>query len=693
MNKPTGRTRFAAFVFVVLCLAFAAAAAFAGGGSEAEAEPPADSPRGAQVPLAHVVLFSSGVSYYQRDGEVSGDQTVDLYFRTADINDLLKSMVVQDLGGGAVAGVSYSSKDPLDRSLKGLSIDLSESPGLAAILEQTRGEPVEVYAPERIAGVIVGVEERMDRTGHNELFLNLMTDYGLRSARLSALSGLRFTDRRVDGDLREALSMLAASRDRDRKRVSVALTGYGTRKVRIGYLLASPVWKTSYRLVLGEEGAAVKPFLQGWGIVENTTDETWKDVSVTLVSGRPISFVMDLYQPLYVERPQVQLPSYSSLRPQRYEGDLGAELSKAAAPSRQPPAAGRALGAVAEAAAPRPQGEAPLDLTQGVQSVAQTAEAGSFFQYSIDRPVTLARHESAMLPIVSQPIEGSRVSIYNQSVLARHPLLGVKLRNTTGLDLMAGPITVFDGGVYAGDARIDDLGALAERLVSYAVDLKTEVATSEQSSPEDLVGVRIAKGTLVATRLQRRARTYTIKRSGGRPQDLLIEHPVDPNWELVSPESAAERTRDSYRFAVKLGADATTSILTVAEKRMVSQTVVLSTVSDDAIAFYIRAREVSPRVKEALSAVAARKSTLAETVSLRQEEERKQQQISSDQARLRENMARLERDSALYKRYVSQLESQETELAAIRGRIDALRSRELEQRKALDETLRSIDVE
>ncbi len=689
MNRKEGRIRFADFVLLAVCAALAGAPAFAGG--RQEPQPAVEAPPAAQIPLSHVVMFSSGVAYYQRDGEVAGDQTVDFHFRTEDINDLLKSMVVQDLDGGTVSGVRYSSKDPLDKSLKGLSVDLSDSPGLAAILEQTRGERVELFAPERIVGVIVGVEERMDRTGRTELFLNLMTDYGLRSARLSMLSGLRFADPRVDGDLREALSLLAASRDRDRKRVSVALTGYGTRKVRVGYLLASPVWKTSYRLVLGEEGAEGSSLLQGWGIVENTTDETWKDVRVTLVSGRPISFVMDLYQPLYVERPQVQLPSYSAVRPQQYEGDLGAGAAKAAAPSRQPPAAARGMSSMAEAL--RAEEEQPLDLSQGVREIAQAAEAGSFFQYAIDGPVTLPRHESAMLPIVSRPIEAARVSIYNQSVLARHPLLGVKLRNTTGVDLMAGPITVFDGGVYAGDARIDDLGALAERLISFAVDLKTEVATSERGSPEELVGVRIARGTLVATRLLSRARTYTIKRTGGRAQDLLIEHPIDPNWELVSPEAVAERTRDSYRFAVKLGADAATSILTVAERRMVSQTVLLSNVSDDTIAFYMRAGEVSPKVKEALAAVMARKAALAETVAQRQEEERKQQQISSDQARMRENMARLERDSALYKRYVSQLETQETDLGLIRGRIDTLRQKELEQRSALDDTLKSLDVE
>ena len=325
--------------------------------------------------------------------------------------------------------------------------------------------------------------------------------------------------------------------------------------------------------------------------MENTTDDAWKDVHVSLVSGRPISFVMDLYQPLYVQRPVVQPQTYGSLRPQRYQEDLSADRSKASIPrpSLAPMASGApaAPSRMAAEAAPSQDEESGFDMSAGVQAVAQAGEAGSFFQYVIDRPVSLSRHESAMLPIVSQPIQGSRVSIYNQSVLAKHPLLGVRLRNTTGLDLMAGPITVFDGSTYAGDAQIDDLPAGAERLISFAVDLDTEIAASERGVPENLVSVRIVKGTLIATRLQRKERTYTIK-SAGRQKEVLIEHPLDPNWDLESPAAAQERTRDAYRFAVPLAPEkgaAATATLTVAEKRTVSQSVLLSSIPDDTIAF------------------------------------------------------------------------------------------------------------
>src|SRR5207237_2720887 len=104
--------------------------------------------------------------------------------------------------------------------------------------------------------------------------------------------------------------------------VSLVFTGQGKRPVRVGYVVEAPVWKTSYRLALPPAGGEGKPRLQGWAVVENATDEDWNGVRMALVSGRPISFKMDLYQPLYVPRPTVEPELFASLRPPTFEGGI-----------------------------------------------------------------------------------------------------------------------------------------------------------------------------------------------------------------------------------------------------------------------------------------------------------------------------------------------------------------------------------
>src|SRR5438874_10789078 len=103
-----------------------------------------DGPKQAELPLKQVVLFSSGVGYFQREGSVTDDSRIDLTFDVRDINDLLKSMVLRDLDKGHITAVSYDGNAPIERTLKSYAIDLTGNPTLADVLNKARGEKVEV---------------------------------------------------------------------------------------------------------------------------------------------------------------------------------------------------------------------------------------------------------------------------------------------------------------------------------------------------------------------------------------------------------------------------------------------------------------------------------------------------------------------------------------------------------------------
>ncbi len=405
--------------------------------------------------------------------------------------------MLRDLDGGTISSVTYSSRDPITRTLKSFSIDLTSNPTLAGLLTQTRGEAVEVSMTggNRITGSIIGVETRQAQTGPKGdvagEFLTLNTQTGITSLALIDVQGIRFLRKEVQDDLAQALQVLSSSHGIEKKKVVLHFTGTGKRRVRIGYILESPVWKTSYRLVLADKSPHL---LQGWAMVENTSDTDWRSVALTLVSGRPITFIMDLYQPLYLQRPDVQLELYQSLRPQtnqmameEKESAADAALAEEApmpeaapAPAAKSAAAPRALAGSGFAAGP---GGGEFSVSQGVAAAASGAQVGELFQYAIDKPVTLPRQQSAMLPILNQQVTGERYSLYNESTHPKYPLNAVKLKNTSSLHLMQGPITVFDGGTYAGDAQITDLAPGAEQLVTYAMDLDTEVEAAAGRLP------------------------------------------------------------------------------------------------------------------------------------------------------------------------------------------------------------------
>ena len=183
-----------------------------------------------------------------------------------------------------------------------------------------------------------------------------------------------------------------------------------------------------------------------------------------------------------------------------------------------------------------------LNLSDGVAPSATGQNLGELFRYAITNPVSISRQQSAMLPIVNADVKGEKFTIYNPLVDAKHPLNGLRLTNTSGLHLMQGPITVFDDGEYAGDARIEDVVPGATRLISYALDLDTEIAQDSKVQPLDLVSVKIAKGTVFTNHKQRRTVNYTVRNSSDKLRKVLIEYPRDTSWTLIAPKEPAEKT-------------------------------------------------------------------------------------------------------------------------------------------------------
>jgi hypothetical protein len=679
-----------------------------------------DKDKKSDLPIQRVVMFSSGVAFFEHRGEVSGNAQVDLKFNVRDINDLLKSMVLQDDGGGKISTVSYGSKDPITRTLRTFSIDLTSNPTLADLLGQVRGEEIEIDAPTKIKGTIVGVEMRSVPVKENVVevaFLNLLTEEGLRSVSLENVGKIRLVNPKLDAEFRQALLVLAAGKAMDKKAVSLNFLGEGKRPVRVGYIQESPIWKTSYRLVLADEKP---PFLQGWAIVENTTEADWNQVALTLVSGRPISFAMDLYQPLYITRPVVVPELFASLRPRTYDQDLAArdaefaDAAKGESPDRRSNLArrGAAFGGAggggfggggmgggmggAPAAAEgyvrnAPRNDEAMDLQRSVQTAATAGEVGEMFRYDIATPVTIARSSSAMLPIVNESVKGEKVAIYNESQHAKHPLSGLRLKNSTDLHLMQGPITVFDDGAYAGDAQIQDLPPKSERLVAYALDLNTEVAPSPSQQHSHLVSVRLLKGTAIVTHKNSRSRSYTVKNSGKQAKQVLIEYPLDGTWNLVTPKEPAEKTRSLYRFEVQADPGKPVTF-EVEEEHPTSQTIALNSLDDNAMGLYIKAAVVSPAVKEALTEVVKRKALIQQMANQRQELERQVQVVDQEQNRIRGNMAQLGKDSELFRRYEVKFTKQEDEVERLREKITATIAEEQKLRKEFEAFLINLNL-
>lgn len=650
-----------------------------------------------EVPVRKVVLFSSGVGYFEHTGSLQGDGVAELRFRTAQIKDVLKSLIVQDLGGGRVGTVVYPSQDPIERTLGSFQVDLTGNPSLGDLLTQVRGTPVRITTMGRtLSGTLLGVDQQqvvVQGAVASVWILNLLSDGAVRSVRLPDVESLTLADPVLQDELEKALAALAQARNQERKTVRVPFLGTGTRQVRLGYVVEAPVWKTSYRLILPAPGKD-KGLLQGWAIVENQTETDWEGVALTLVSGRPISFIQDLYQPLYLPRPVVQPEVYGGLRPQTYEQgarleelelDASLDIDEGASErQRLTTTFGKAEGMMADMPPP------PFNPAESVFVEAAGAEVGDLFQYVVGN-VALPRQRSAMIPIVNEDVAVERLSIYNASVQPTHPLLGARLHNTTALHLAAGPATVFDASSYTGDARLSDLPPGQYRLLSYALDLDVRVVTEAAPMEEVIQTGRIVDGVLEATRKRTSAQTYTLVNEDGDERTVLIEHPRRSGWTLVEMPEPLESTAALHRFRVTVPAGETVPF-TVREEEVLEESIALINTNESRLSYYVRATRLPEPVKAALREAMKRQAEVARLTREIQQIEQAQAAITQEQARIRENMRTVDASSDYYKRLLTKLEEQEDQIEQNQRSIENLRREQAEREQDLRAYLSRLNV-
>ena len=686
----------------------------------------APTPPDTNLPIAQVALYTSGVGYFERSGTVDGDARESLLFPVDQVNDILKSLVLLDTGGGQIEPVTFAAQDSVTKQLQAFSVDLSDNPDRAALLNRVRGAQVEVRVISggaAVDGTIVGVESQSVElpngggTTTQTQTLTLMTAAGLQAFDLASVSSVQFLDPALDSEIRAALAAVAQGRDASRRAVVLDFTGHGRRNVAVGYVTATPLWQTSYRLVMGDH-----PQIQGWATVQNTGQDDWNNVHLSLVSGRPVSFIQDMYTPIYVPRPIIQSQIAGAPGPQLYGGNLQPDPTGAtgAAP------AGFAETPTVTSAAPSEDAASPVPVARAqtstmfnvtqrdqeekaaagvVQSVATAgAQLGTaLFTYDIQVPVSVPRMQSAMIPFLAAPLQARSVSIYNPDVLPDHPMTGARLVNTTKMHLMGGPVTVFEQGSgassgYVGDAEIEDTESGQTRLLSFAVDLAVDCDEKPIDQAGETTTFSINRGILNYTVKSIVGTVYTFKNNAAESRLIVLERPFSNednsgggSYKLVEPAQATEKTADRYRFDVPLAADASEAF-TVREERTDYQAIGLIDGDTGTFAAFAQEGGLSPAVRDALQEVIRRRRAIAVTQENTDAAKQQIDDIGQGQDRIRKNMAALDKSSPLYKRYASELDTQETQLNTLNAKLGSLNTQLAAQKSGLSSYLDNLNA-
>jgi hypothetical protein len=720
--------------FSKTALLWLALVAVSSGQSSTSPANPGESP--ARLPVTRVILYKNGVGYFEHAGHVRGSQDVNVDFTTAQLNDVLKSLTVLDLGKGRITGVSYNSAAPLEKRLGSLRLPVGENPTTAQFLDALRGARVEIRSGSLAAsGRLLSIEEREVLAGHdapkndgsdqsgNKIGLtqvSLVSDSGeVRIFDLTPSTSVRVTEKDVNEEVGKYLGLVASTRDQDVRRMTISTAGDGERNLLVSYISEVPVWKSTYRIVIPKEG---KPLLQGWAIVDNTVGEDWKDVELSLVAGAPQSFVQDLSQPYYTRRPVVALPENTMLTPQTHEATIQTEIDNGAPP---PIVSGGVVGGVpggvggghgggviggivsnapraidigasstiARATLPRPDSTVVADTLESATTVGETHELGDLFEYKLKDRVTIRKNQSALVPILQSRIDAEKVSVWNPSDTS--VLRALWVNNTSDLTLDGGSFNVLEGDAFAGEGLMDAIKPGEKRIMSYAADLGVLVDAKQKADNQRVTKVIIAHGTMTQSTQERQEHTYTIRNRDTTLRTVVIEHPARPGWKLTDDEKPEESSASFHRFRLTVEPRKTTT-LQVKEYRPILNSYALTNVTDNQIKFFLEQKMINPDVEKALRRIAAQKNDIVALDAVITGRRSQVSSISEDQQRVRENMKALKgsaEEKALVERYVRELNEQEDRVQALRREITEMQQKRDAAQNALNGMIEALQME
>ncbi|MGA2401155.1 MAG: hypothetical protein ABSG91_05535, partial [Syntrophobacteraceae bacterium] len=434
----------------------------------------------------------------------------------------------------------------------------------------------------------------------------------------------------------------------------------------------------------------------------------WNDVQLSLVSGRPISFIEDLYKPIYVSRPVIEPELYSGLRPQNYESGIAAPAAAAAPKKKALGGGGRGGGGRGGGAARRSgagvnmkagsfeedeaaeEAEAPFDLTSSIVSAASSEKLGELFQYTVGN-ISLPRLRSAMFPILTDDVAVERVSIFNAEVMPGNPLRGVVLHNSTDKYIMQGPITVFDGSTYAGDAQVGNLPPGQSRLLSYALDLEVQVDATKNRRESSIQTASIVKGVLNVSRKDTFSQEYVIQNNSDAERTLILEHRIRQGWKLAGPQPF-ETTGTHYRLKQTVPRGKTET-MKVVEENVRGESITILPADVGSLESYSRSGQVPKNVREILGKAVEFKMALTDTERRLAEKRNALEEIDKEQNRIRSNMSTVNSSSQYYTRLLEKLNAQETDIETIQADVRTLDKKLDEQRQELENYLANLSIE
>ncbi|NTF41690.1 DUF4139 domain-containing protein [Rhizobium rhizogenes] len=622
--------------------------------------------------IRSITLSSGGLAQVSRAADINSDGVIRIEVPLDQVDDILKSLVVNG-SAGSVAGMSLAGPQPLQETFKGLPFSLEALSSVPSLLTSMQGAKVAVTSGGKtVEGSILGIEARKaDEKTSTYLLTVIDKDGAVETLALGQDASVRFDDPDTRAKLAKATAAIARGKNDRTRAIDIKVNGVkNSGDIGLTYVVPSPIWKTAYKVVIDGNN---KARLQAWTVLENASGEDWKGIKLTLTSAEPVTLKQGLHQLYWRERQEVPVNTASNNVPDPDSGDLSNRRRLASSAAAPAPAgamhydAKRMADAQAYATDELARPAEPMQVATGNPTAATESDISATFE--LPGTYDLANGDTLSVPIKDADVEADMVDMYRAGSAFRNPIAAVMLKNTTGVSLPAGILTLYDSKTgYIGDSQLSALPKDDTRLASFATDRK--VSISEQQTPtEEIASLKVSDGVMNATVRYRQTTTYTVSGALDGERTVIIEHPIRDGWSFSSAESFGKTaTHQRLKVVVPAGTEKT---LTAVDEQLQSNSYALVDVEPDMLLGWSASTQDKALTDKLANLADARKRQVAiqnELASLDSEIEK----TINDQERIRRNLGAVPDNSDLKKRYLKALADSEDQIASMNERRDTV---------------------
>ncbi len=679
-----------------------------------------------KLKVKKVIIFKHGVSYFILEGTQKGIGTFELEFKIDEMNDILKSLFVLDTSEkGYISSISYDAALDTSQLLKSIMLNVPDRDSFSSLITQIKGAQINltIGTSKKVSGTIMGIEfvEKSNKEVKitEKLLALLRDDSVIVKIPFPEITSFEIVNEELKKDLKFFLDTIIAGKKKDAKKIIINCESGGDdgvdRQIIVSYIRESPVWKTSYRLIMSKPQALEeKCLLSGWCMVENTTNQDWEDIELSLVAGMPVSFIYDFYRPIFIDRPKIEPPRVLSARPTEIEDGLERERfdkytetkkiakgKKAMKPMEAPKAAilaGRAstAGPMAEAAITGDFDDSGLMQKMQSQTQTTTKDLGELFEYNISNPVSIKRKHSALVPILTEEIKARKVLLYNKNENDKNPNACLEITNNTELTLERGPVTIIYDNNLAGEAIIPFLNKEDTRLLNYAVEQAVVITHEVKSENLKVHKVSLSGSYCYEYYFTNMYTFYKIKNKTDEEKQLYLDHPKTSGYNIKESPVEAEETPNYWRFKITLKPKDAIKFDIREQYENYSSYYLWNWNKDDflkKVSFYIRRKFIDAKMEAELKELA---NMIGEVNALNEKKsklEDERYQMSDEQARIRENIRVLgtsSQESSLREKYVKKFSEQEEKFEKITAEIKELEEKVKVMNKEIEEKMNKL---